>query len=114
MALESSPTVSAAGNAHSNGVAAFATLLNPSSLLLWLIVVGLFIGNIGWSWLSLVFISRLLLAWSFDRVMPQALAKVSDRFHTPVNAILLGAVLAIIPMYLQYFTSFISTQVNAI
>jgi len=93
---------------------AFATVLNPSSLLLWLIVVGLFIGNIGWSWLSLVFISRLFLAWSFDRVMPQWLSKVSGRFHTPVNAIVLGAALALIPMYLQYFTSFISAQVNAI
>ena len=93
---------------------AFATVLNPSSLLLWLIVIGLFIGNIGWSWLSLVFISRLFLAWSFDRVMPQWLSRVSDRFHTPVNAIVLGAVLALIPMYLQYFTSFISAQVNAI
>ena len=93
---------------------AFATVLNPSSILLWLIVVGLFVGNIGWSWLSLVFISRLFLAWSFDKVVPQALAKVSDRFHTPVNAIALGAVLAIVPMYLQYFTSFISAQVNAI
>jgi amino acid transporter len=93
---------------------AFATVLNPSSVLLWLIVVGLFIGNIGWSWLSLVFISRLFLAWSFDRVMPSFLAKVSDRFHTPVNAILVGAVLAIIPMYLQYFTSFITAQVNAV
>lgn len=93
---------------------AFATVLNPSSLLLWLIVIGLFIGNIGWSWLSLVFISRLFLAWSFDRVMPQWLSRVSGRFHTPVNAIILGAVLALIPMYLQYFTSFISAQVNAI
>jgi amino acid transporter len=93
---------------------AFATLLNPSSVLLWLIVIGLFIGNIGWSWLSLVFISRLFLAWSFDRVMPHGLSKVSDRFHTPVNAIFLGAALAIIPMYLLYFTSFISAQVNAI
>lgn len=93
---------------------AFATLLDPSSLLLWLIVVGLFIGNIGWSWLSLVFISRLFLAWSFDRIIPQAFSRVSDRFHTPVNAILFGGVLAVIPMYLQFFTSFISTQVNAI
>jgi len=93
---------------------AFATVLDPSSLLLWLIVVGLFIGNIGWSWLSLVFISRLFLAWSFDRVMPQWLSKVSDRFHTPVTAIALAAALALIPMYLQYFTSFISAQVNAI
>jgi basic amino acid/polyamine antiporter, APA family len=93
---------------------AFATVLDPSSTLLWLIVVGLFIGNIGWSWLSLVFISRLFLAWSFDRVMPQWLSRVSDRFHTPVNAIALAAALALIPMYLQYFTSFISAQVNAI
>jgi APA family basic amino acid/polyamine antiporter len=93
---------------------AFATVLNPSSVLLWLIVVGLFVGNIGWSWLSLVFISRLFLAWSFDKVVPQALARVSDRFHTPVNAIVVGAVLAIVPMYLQYYTSFISAQVNAI
>ena len=93
---------------------AFATVLNPSSLLLWLIVIGLFIGNIGWSWLSLVFISRLFLAWSFDRVMPQWLSRVNDRFHTPVNAIILGGVLALIPMYLQYFTSFISAQVNAV
>ena len=93
---------------------AFATVLDPSSILLWLIVIGLFIGNIGWSWLSLVFISRLFLAWSFDRVMPQWLSRVSDRFHTPVNAIVLGAALALIPMYLQYFTSFISAQVNAI
>jgi basic amino acid/polyamine antiporter, APA family len=103
-----------AGGPLSTVPTAFATVLNPSSLLLWLIVIGLFIGNIGWSWLSLVFISRLFLAWSFDRVMPQWLAKVSDRFHTPVNAIALGAFLAIIPMYLQYFTSFISAQVNAI
>ena len=62
---------------------AFTTLLNPSSVLLWLIVVGLFIGNIGWSWLSLVFISRLFLAWSFDRVMPRALSKVSDTSANP-------------------------------
>jgi APA family basic amino acid/polyamine antiporter len=93
---------------------AFATVLNPNAILLWLIVIGLFIGNIGWSWLSLVFISRLFLAWSFDRVMPRWLSKVSDRFHTPINAIALGAVLALVPMYLQYFTSFISAQVNAI
>jgi amino acid transporter len=104
----------AGGSPLSTVPTAFATVLDPSSLLLWLIVVGLFIGNIGWSWLSLVFISRLFLAWSFDRVMPQWLSKVSDRFHTPVNAIVLGAVLALIPMYLQYFTSFISAQVNAV
>jgi len=93
---------------------AFTTVINPSSILLWLIVVGLFIGNIGWSWLALVFISRLFLAWSFDRVIPEGFAHVSDRFHTPSLAIIAGAFIVVIPMYLQFFTSFITAQVNAI
>ncbi|HUI01301.1 MAG TPA: amino acid permease [Nitrososphaerales archaeon] len=103
-----------AGSPLSTVPTAFATVLNPSSVLLWLVVVGLFIGNIGWSWLSLVFISRLFLAWSFDRVIPQWFSRVSDRFHTPVNAVVVAAALALVPMYLQYFTSFISAQVNAV
>jgi amino acid transporter len=103
-----------AGGGSGTVPTAFTAVLNSSGVLLWLIVAGLFIGNIGWSWLSLVFISRLFLSWSFDRVIPTGFAHVSDRFHTPTTAILLGAGLAIIPMYLEYFTSFISTQVNAI
>ncbi len=93
---------------------AFATVLNPNTTLLWFIVVGLFIGNIGWSWLALVFIGRLFLAWSFDRVIPSFFAKVSDRFHTPVVATVAGAAMAVIPMYLIFFTSFITTQFNGI
>ena len=92
----------------------FVTLFNPSTALLWLIVVGLFIGNIGWSWLGIVFLSRLFMAWSFDRVVPAALANVSERYHTPYVSILLAAALAIIPMYLEFFTSFITTEVNQI
>jgi len=93
---------------------AFVTVLEPSRLLLWLIVIGLFIGNIGWSWLSIVFLSRLIMAWSFDRILPSALAHVDDRFHTPTTAIILTCILAVIPMYLEYFTSFITAQVNAV
>jgi len=92
----------------------FVTLFNPSSTLLWLIVVGLFIGNIGWSWLGIVFLSRLFMAWSFDRVLPSTLANVNEKYHTPHVAILLAAALAVIPMYLEFFTSFITAQVNSI
>ncbi len=102
------------GGGYSTVPTVFVTVLETSRWLLWLIVIGLFIGNIGWSWLSIVFISRLVLAWSFDRVLPTTLAYVNERFHTPVTAIFLGSALAIIPMYLEYFTSFITAQVNAI
>lgn len=93
---------------------AFASVLYPNNILIWLLVVGLFIGNIGWSWLALTFISRLFFAWSFDRIIPAKFAAVSDRFHTPTTAIAFAAALAVVPMYLTYFTSFITAQVNAI
>lgn len=93
---------------------AFATVLNGNPYLLWFLVAALFVGNIGWSWLAIAFISRLFLAWSFDRVIPARFASVSDRFHTPTVAIGFAAILAVVPMYLQYFTSFIATQVNSI
>jgi amino acid transporter len=54
------------------------------------------------------------MAWSFDRILPSALAHVDDRFHTPTTAVVLTCALAVIPMYLEYFTSFITAQVNAI
>ena len=92
----------------------FATLLNPNPVLLWVMVVGLFIGNIGWGWLGIVFISRLFMSWAFDRTMPSALASVSDRYHTPYVAIILGAACTLITMYMYFFVNFLATQVNSI
>jgi amino acid transporter len=91
---------------------ALAMVFYPSQILLWIITTGLFVGNIGWWWLALVFASRIPMAWAFDRVGPPGLAHVSDRFHTPTTAIILTVLLAMIPMYLVFFTSFISTQLN--
>ncbi len=93
---------------------ALAFVFYPNTVLLWLIVIGLFVGNIGWWWLALVFASRIPMAWGFDRVAPASLAHVSDRFHTPTVSTVLTVLLATIPMYLIFFTSFISTQLNAV
>jgi len=74
----------------------------------------LFVGNIGWGWLGIVFISRLFMSWAFDRTLPSVLARVSDRYHTPHVAIGLAAGLTLIPMYLSFFVSFITAQVNLV
>jgi amino acid transporter len=102
------------GSGSSTVPTVFVTLFYPNNVILWFMAIGLFIGNIGWSWLGLVFISRLFMAWSFDRILPSALANVNDRFHTPHIAIVLACILACIPMYLEYFTSFITVQVNLV
>ena len=102
------------GGGASTVPTAFVTLLAPNSLLLWVIVVGLFVGNIGWGWLGIVFLSRLMMSWAFDRTVPSGLANVNDRFHTPHVAIGLAAALTLITMYLYFFVSFITGQVNSI
>ncbi|MGA2199677.1 MAG: hypothetical protein ABSG45_07035, partial [Nitrososphaerales archaeon] len=93
---------------------ALAMVFYPNAALMWIITIGLFVGNIGWWWLALVFASRIPMAWGFDRVVPTSLAHVSDRFHTPTLSIVMTVLLATVPMALIFFTSFISTQLNAI
>lgn len=39
--------------------------------------------------------SRILFAMSFDRVLPESLAKVNNRFHSPVNAVVLVGIFAV-------------------
>ncbi|MGD0638885.1 MAG: hypothetical protein ABSA72_12680, partial [Nitrososphaerales archaeon] len=102
------------GGGSSTVPSALAMVFYPNAILLWIITIGLFVGNIGWWWLALVFASRIPMAWAFDRVVPTGLAHVSDRFHTPTFSILLTVALSTIPMYLIFFTSFISTQLNGV
>ena len=53
-------------------------------------------------------ISRTIFAWSFDRLIPEWAAKISDRFHSPVNALIIVfvIVLALTPLYL--FTNWVT------
>ena len=47
--------------------------------------------------------SRLILAWSFDGVIPYAFSNVNNRFHTPVMASVLVAIGAAVFMVLSVF-----------
>ncbi|HZW84697.1 MAG TPA: hypothetical protein VFE91_02190, partial [Nitrososphaerales archaeon] len=40
----------------------------------------------------MILMSRILFAYSFDRVAPKGLADVSDRFHTPIKSIVVAVV----------------------
>ena len=43
--------------------------------------------------------TRCLFAWSFDRLLPERVATVSERTHSPVNATLITAIVAEIALY---------------
>ncbi|MGA2665438.1 MAG: amino acid permease, partial [Nitrososphaerales archaeon] len=58
---------------------------------------------------ELFVLSRNLFAWSFDRVLPNALASVNDRTRTPVNAIVVMVIGSLVYLYISiYQTSFLS------
>ena len=40
--------------------------------------------------------SRILFAMSFDRVLPTRLSNINDRFHSPINAVIITGVIAIL------------------
>ncbi len=94
--LPTLPTTSFLASISSPGAAAFVGL---SLLVGWIIVCVAYI----------VTISRMIFAASFDRLLPSNLASVSDRFHSPRNAVLVAGVLSWIFVTLYWFTNFFST-----
>jgi amino acid transporter len=56
--------------------------------------------------ISILFtMSRCLFAWSFDRVAPSAFASLNSRTGTPVNAILLLTIVAVVYAYFSIYVS---------
>lgn len=53
--------------------------------------------------IAILVVSRMTFALSFDRFFPETFAKVSDRWHSPTNAIILVTVLGFITLYMSVF-----------
>lgn len=45
---------------------------------------------------TMILLSRNLFAWSFDRLMPSQIADVSERTHSPVNAMIVISIISLI------------------
>src|SRR5438552_19057200 len=59
--------------------------------------------------LELAYVDRSMLAWSLDRMAPEKLGYVSDRYHTPVVAIVVCMIVAIAFLALYAFTPWFAT-----
>ncbi len=66
-----------------------------------IIIMTVFVAWI-WFWIpaEIAYTTRSMIAWSFDRVAPDRLGRVSERFHTPVLAIAVSTAGAIGFMWL--------------
>ena len=69
-----------------------------------LLVLLLGVGFIFWTyvWLPINFLAstRILLAWALDRLLPERVAYVSERYHTPIVSIMIVAILGEISLVL--------------
>jgi APA family basic amino acid/polyamine antiporter len=72
-------------------------------------------GFICWIWMWIpgmqAYGERAMIAWAFDRVAPGPLGTVSDRFHSPVVAIVTATVITVAFMALFVFTTYFATLV---
>jgi len=90
----------------------FSLLLTNNPVLIVLMIVGLFAWGIsGLAAIGLV-CSRILLAAGFDRTLPSKLGNVSDRFHTPVFAVILYMVLVEFGLVVSVYAGVIFGALN--
>ena len=72
-------------------------------------ILGFTIGLAVWLPQTLLLVSRNMFAWSFDRVMPDALSKVDPRSRSPLVAIGVMLVLSIASTAIYSFTTWFSS-----
>jgi amino acid transporter len=91
----------------------FLAILYPNSAFNWFMLAS----TLAWELLLMItfglMATRALFAWAFDRVVPSALADVSERFHTPIKATVVAMLGSIVFLVLTAF-SFLGTYVNSI
>lgn len=85
----------------------FAVLANSSAILLWIAFIMFF------TWFMMIApnvplaCSRMMMAMSFDRILPAAVGRVHPRLHVPINAIVLviigGIAFSALYAYGQWF-----------
>ncbi len=69
-----------------------AGILANSPILTLFLGIGIVAGFLLVAPQCMILMSRILFSYSFDRVAPKGLADVSDRFHTPIKAILVAVI----------------------
>lgn len=76
------------------------------NLLVTAVIMATFVAWI-WFWIpaEIAYTTRTMIAWSFDRLAPDRLGYVSQRFGTPVVAIWLSALVSVVFMWLIAFRS---------
>jgi APA family basic amino acid/polyamine antiporter len=95
----------------------FASIVAPNQFLLYLMGIGFVLWPLGTIIFVYTIASRSIMAWSFDRILPDKMSQV-NKFRTPTYAILACLILSEISLYLYtysvYFATFVAASVVGI
>jgi amino acid transporter len=87
-------------------------LLTDNPVLIWLMLISYIAAWVAANISVTLCATRVLFAWSFDRVGPRALADVSERFQAPTWAAIITGVIGIIGLYIAIFTGIFGYFLN--
>jgi len=77
-----------------------AGIIAPNTILIWALGLGFMLWPFGTMIFVYTFTSRAVMAWAFDRILPDKFSEVSKKYRAPTYAILLICVLAEIALIL--------------
>ena len=101
------------GDANANPFVTFyASVLQPNVIFFLLMAVGFIYTLINLAQTYFFYASRIMFAWSFDRVVPEWVSEVHAETGSPRNAVLVIAVLAELGVLASAFYSVLFVQLN--
>ena len=87
-------------------------LLTNNPVVIWILLLSYIAAWTAANLATALCATRILFAWSFDRVMPRALSDVSERFHAPTWAGIVVGVIGIIGLCVATFTGIFNYFLN--
>jgi len=86
----------------------FASLTAPSSVYAFIVNVSFMLMIVAGMIFTLITMTRCIFAWSMDRLMPEKVASVSPRTHSPNVAVAIAGVGAVIGLWVFTFHGFVA------
>src|SRR5574340_322066 len=74
----------------------YAAILNPNIILLWIVAIAWVYTLINLAQTYFFYCSRIIFAWSFDRLIPEKVCYIHPTLHSPIVAILIITIIAVI------------------
>lgn len=87
-------------------------LLTDNAVLIWAILISYIAAWVACNIATALCATRILFSWSFDRIMPRALANVSERFQAPTWAPVVTGIIGIIGLFVATFTGIFNYFLN--